>query len=140
MRPRERDTGRAMAQENVEIVQRALHAWQGDDPGLFLSFFDPSIEWHAPLERELGGPQNCYRGIDGMRQFWSVYRNEFETSELDAQVRDVDEERVLLLGHIRFRGEISGFEGEWSLAQVITVRNGRVVHSMGYRRQIGRAH
>ena len=43
-------------------------SWQRDDLDTFLSLYDPAIEWHAVFERLLGGDENCYRGIDGLRQ------------------------------------------------------------------------
>ena len=40
-----RDTGRAMSQENVELVRRMWDAWLAGDVQTALSFFDPDVEW-----------------------------------------------------------------------------------------------
>ena len=122
-----------MSRENVEVVRRALEAWQRDDLDTFLSLADPAVEWHAALERVIGGIEQCYRGIEGLRRFWSVYRTEFANFEVEGQeLRDVHEDCVLLLGHFRWRGPASGIESESPAGLVITLRNGKIVRSMDY--------
>src|SRR2546421_7540205 len=39
------DTGRAMSQENVELVRRMWDAWLAGDVQGALSFYDPDVEW-----------------------------------------------------------------------------------------------
>jgi ketosteroid isomerase-like protein len=131
--PRLRDTGRAMSQENVEVVRKALEAWQRDDLDAFLARGDPAVEWHAVFERLLGGTEHCYRGIEGLREFWSVYRTEFENFEIEGQeIRVLDEVRVLLLGQLRWRGPTSGIESESPVGLVLSLRNGKIFGSMDY--------
>jgi ketosteroid isomerase-like protein len=122
-----------MSRENVEIVGRALEAWQSDDLDTFLTAYDPTIEWHTAMELLVGGMENCYRGIEGVRQLWSVYRTELEDFRFEPQdLRDVGKDRVVFLGRIRWRGLTSRFEGESPLGMVITLRDGKIVHSMDY--------
>jgi ketosteroid isomerase-like protein len=85
------------------------------------------------FERLTGGDEHCYRGIEGVRQLWSVYRTEFEDFEVwPDELRDADEDRAVLVGHTRWRGPASGIETESPFGMVITVRNGKIVHSMDY--------
>jgi ketosteroid isomerase-like protein len=122
-----------MSKENVKVVQAALEAWQRDDYDAFLSRIDPNIEWHAVLQRLVQGPESVYRGYDGMRRFWRDYRTEFEDMEVEAQeLRDVGDDRVVLLGRWRWRGVASGIESESPLGMVITVRDGKFIHSTDY--------
>ena len=117
-----------MSRANVEVVRRGLEAWQRDDLDGWLSACDTAVEWHAVLERLVGGIENSYRGMAGLRQLWSAYRTELESFELEAQeLRDVDEDHVLVLGHMRSRGPASGIESQWPLGMVLTLRNGKVV-------------
>jgi len=68
-----------------------------------------------------------------MCQFWSVYRTELESFEAEAQeLRDVDEDRVLLLGRFHWRGPASGIESESALGMGFTLRHGKVVRSMDH--------
>ena len=85
------------------------------------------------FERLLGGEETCYRGVDGLRRMWSVYRTEFADFEVWADdLRPADDDRVVLLGHLRWRGPTSGIQTESALGQVMTLRDGKVVHSMDY--------
>jgi len=122
-----------MSRENTEVVGRALEAWQLEDLDKWLSAYDPAIQWHTALERVVGGMENCYRGIEGLVQLWSVYRTELADFEFEPQgLRDLGENRVLLLAHIRWRGPSSGFQSESPMGMVITVRDGLIVHSIDY--------
>jgi ketosteroid isomerase-like protein len=122
-----------MSQENVEVVQAALEAWQHDDFDAFLSVIHPNIEWHAVLQRLVEGPESPYRGYDGMRRFWRDYRTELAHMEVEAQeLRDVGDDQVVLLARFRWRGLASGIQSESPLGMVITVRDGKFIHSIDY--------
>src|SRR5687767_8518212 len=59
------DTGRAMSQENVDVVRRALESFPRGDVEEMLSYLDPELEWHSAI---VGGAEgNVYRGHDGFR-------------------------------------------------------------------------
>jgi ketosteroid isomerase-like protein len=122
-----------MSQQNVEVVRRNLEAWQRDDLEAFMSGIHPAMEWHAVLQRLVEGPQGVYRGHDGVRRLWHTYRTDLDGFEVEAEeIRDVDDDRVLLLGRIRWRGVASGIETKSPFAMVITVRDGTMFHSVDY--------
>jgi ketosteroid isomerase-like protein len=121
------------SQANVEVVRRVLEAWQRQDFDAWLSGGDPVIEWHTVLERPVEGPESVYRGHDGMRRLWHFYRTELDSFEIEAQeIRDVGDDRVVLLGQFRWRGSTSGIASESPLGMVITVRGGKIVRSLDY--------
>jgi ketosteroid isomerase-like protein len=122
-----------VSQENVEIVRSNLEAWQRDDLDAFLSKTHPAIEWHAVLERLAEGPQSVYRGHEGVRRLWHTYRTEIERFQVEAdQIRDAGDDRVALIGAIRWRGPASGIESESPFGMVITIRGGKMFHSVDY--------
>jgi ketosteroid isomerase-like protein len=122
-----------MSQANVELTWLILQAWQRDDLSSWLGRMDPSIEHHTVLERLVEGSQSLYRGQAGMLRFWDVYRTELEDFELEAEdIRDVGDDRVVLLGRFRWRGPASGIETESQLSMVITFRDGKVIRSVDY--------
>jgi ketosteroid isomerase-like protein len=122
-----------MSQENVEVVRRQLEAWQRDDFDAFLANAHPEIEWHAVLQRLLEGPGSVYRGHEGVRQLWQTYRTEIDGFQVEAdEIRDAGDDRVVFLGRIRFRGVASGAEVESPFSMVITVRDGKMFHSVDY--------
>jgi ketosteroid isomerase-like protein len=122
-----------VAQANVDIVRRGLEAWQRDDFEAWLSGIDPDVEWLTAVERGLGRAGSVYRGHEGMRQFWNLWRTEVDDFWTEAkEIRDLGDDRVLYLGHIRFRGPASGIVVESQLANVKTLRDGKIVRSEDY--------
>jgi ketosteroid isomerase-like protein len=52
-----------MSQENVELVRKAVAAFNARDTEAVLSFIDPEVEFESAAEHK------TYRGIQGMRQY-----------------------------------------------------------------------
>jgi ketosteroid isomerase-like protein len=122
-----------VSQAKVEIVRSVLEAWQRQDFEAFLSGTHPAIEWQTVLERLVEGPESVYRGHDGVRRLWQDYRTEVDSFEVEAEeIRDVGDDRVVLLGRIRWRGLASGIESESPVGMVITVRDGKIIPSLDY--------
>jgi ketosteroid isomerase-like protein len=122
-----------MSQENIEVMRRALEAWERGDLDTFLSTMDPSVEWHTVLERLLEGTDHVYRGHAGMRRLWHLYRTELEDFEIETQeLRDLGDDRVLLLGRLRWRGPASGIVTGSPLAMVQSLRCGKFIQSIDY--------
>jgi ketosteroid isomerase-like protein len=122
-----------MSQENVDFVRRHLRDWQNDDFEAFLCKAHPEIEWHAVLERLVEGPESAYHGHDGVRRLWHTYKTELDSFGVEAdEIRDVGDDRVVLLGRIRWRGVASGIESESPFGMVITVRDGKMFRSLDY--------
>jgi ketosteroid isomerase-like protein len=122
-----------MSREKVDLVRRAVEAWQRDDLETWLSLMDPAVEYHTAIERGLEGGASVYRGHDGVREFWTLRRTEVEGYVLESQeLRDLPRGRVLHLTHIRWRGAASGIELESPLGMVVTVRGGKIVRSVHY--------
>ena len=44
-----------MSQQNVEIVQHAVDAWNADDLDAFLAVLDAAVEWHPAIQPGLEG-------------------------------------------------------------------------------------
>jgi ketosteroid isomerase-like protein len=122
-----------MSQENVDFIRRQLEDWQRDDLDAFLAKVHSNVQWHAVLERLVEGPEAVYRGHDGVRQLWHTYRTELDSFEVEAEeIRDAGDDRVVLLGRIRWRGVSSGVPSESPFSMVITVRDGKMFYSVDY--------
>src|SRR5829696_5879527 len=60
-----RDTGRAMSQENVEIVRRGWEAWVRGDLDALLELCDPAVEWDTThMEGWLGSWERFESGAE----------------------------------------------------------------------------
>jgi ketosteroid isomerase-like protein len=122
-----------MSRENVDFVRRQLEDWQRGDLDAYLAKSHPEIEWYTVLERLVEGPENAYRGREGVRQMWHDYHAGLEGFQVEAdEIRDAGDDRVVLLGRIRWRGVASGAPTESPLGMVITVRDGQMFRSVDY--------
>jgi len=104
---------------NVELVQRVSEV--GDTEGLrrigerFDEFCQPDFEWRP---RMVGFGKEAYVGSDGFRQY--VDDMEATIGEVDltlAEIREVGDDHVLLVGRLRLVGKGSGvpLDSEWAI-------------------------
>ena len=70
-----------MSQENVEIVQRHVEAWNRHDLGAYLASFasDAEIDW----SRSRAPHKGVYRGHGEIETFWDVFWLTFEDVQLE---------------------------------------------------------
>src|SRR5438445_10756595 len=112
-----------MSQANVEIVRKAIRAWNQREAGLLLSYAAPEIEWMpaGPAAVESA----VYRGHDEVA---SAYAAVWETWDLfqfeESQVRELADS-VLWLGRVKMRGSASQVELDQELAAHWVVRDGK---------------
>ena len=75
-----RDTGRAMSQENVEVVRVFMEHTNltGGEP--LWELLDPDIEWIVDPTGLLAG---TYRGHEGVREFFERLRESFDETHVE---------------------------------------------------------
>lgn len=99
-----------------------MRAWDVD---ALLRLYDPDVEF-LPLTGtrvESGG----YRGHDGVRAYLAEAQDLWDVMEPEGrEYRDLGD-RVLVAGHCRVRGRLSGAESNPACAWVIGLRDGRIV-------------
>jgi ketosteroid isomerase-like protein len=119
-----------MSQENVEVVRRALGAYERDDVEEMLSYIDPEGELHSAI---VGGAEgNVYRGHEGFRRWLADSWESFEELSNEwSELRDLGD-RVVCFGHVKARGRGSGMKLESPIGFVFTVRGGKVARAEGF--------
>jgi uncharacterized protein len=126
----ERDTGRAMSEENVKAFKRALEAANRRDLEVVLELLDPDVEWHARLP--LAGGDSIYRGREAVRGFLLETWDLLAATYFDfPQVLDAGA-KVVALGHFGGRGATSGVESKMPFAYVVEFRDGKAVRVRAY--------
>jgi ketosteroid isomerase-like protein len=110
-----------MSEQNVEIVRKAVHAFNARDTDRLLGLMDPEIEFRSVFERK------TYRGLAGMVQW---------TEDLDATMDelhseddcflDAGDDRVVYLYRIVGRGTGSGVPASRDFAILWHLRNGKL--------------
>jgi ketosteroid isomerase-like protein len=126
-----RDTGRAMSQENVEVVRRMLQAFADGGLDAMAEFWDPDIDWRAAEGAiddvgEMHGPVVVRRYI----QDWIDTFDDFGV--VVEELRDVGDDRVLSIQRLKGQAKLSGAETDLRYALVSTVRDGKVVRAREY--------
>jgi ketosteroid isomerase-like protein len=126
-----RDTGRAMAQENVEIVRRAYEAFNRRDLVGATAVFERDAEWVpylAALEEEI------YRGRDAIEEMWREILRHVPDFRIDFVGVVADSSDVAVV-EVEFRGtgKASGADIRTSVFQAGSFRDGKVARVQGFR-------
>jgi uncharacterized protein len=121
-----------MSQENVEVVLE-LHAavTRGDLDGV-LSLAHPEVEYHSAIQQAMEGEGSVFRGLAGIRRWFGELQDLYEY--LESKVVEVHDfgERVVIAFVVRGRGAGSGIVLEQPLAQMVTLRQGRIIEVRDY--------
>ncbi len=128
----ERDTARAMSQENVEGFERGVDAYNRQDIEAFVAGAHPEVEWHSGILSGLGAEAAVYRGHEGIRQGLRDLFEALEETHLEyPEIRDLGD-RVIGIGHMRTRSRESGAETEAPHATVVDVKDGKAIRISAY--------
>jgi ketosteroid isomerase-like protein len=122
---RSRDTGRAMSQENVELLGRAHAAFTGRDLDALLALCDPDVEVVSMLMDLEGG--HPFRGHDGVRRWYGSLLDIYPDygSEIE-EVRELGDVTIARMRQ-RGRGRESDAPIEQTNWQVVHARSGKII-------------
>ena len=123
-----------MSQENVEIVRRLYEHWARGDfstPG----FFDPDVVY-SRIGTETPGMEGEWRGREEMSAGTREYFRGFVDLRIEAErIIDLGDDRVLVLCRQTARGKLSGAPFEQELADLLTLKDGKIVGMAAYWRR-----
>lgn len=112
---------------DLDVVRRAIDAWNADDWEALEALNDPEITIRAPdgwpESGEFAGWQAVRRQFERLKESWS--EEHIEAIEL----RDLGAGRVLLRAHWRGHGEASGLELDLAVDVTYTVSEGRITRT-----------
>ena len=119
-----------MPQDNVEIVQRMLEAFNRDDPDAVVAAFVEDCELHEPPEMP-DRPTLGFRGYDGIREWMEKLRGiadvRFELGRCTV-TGDVIVSEWNAGGH----GQASGVPIKWTTFTVVHIRDGKIAKAQGF--------
>jgi ketosteroid isomerase-like protein len=120
-----------MSQENVELYQRAVDAWNSRDLDAWLVLTDPEVEI-SPLNVDLEGGRP-YRGHEGIRRFWDDYLAVFP--DFDVVCDEIRDYGDVTIAHARLRAHAPESEAsfEQPIWQVVAWRNRKCVWWRSFR-------
>jgi ketosteroid isomerase-like protein len=119
------------ASSNLDLVRSIYAAWERGDFSS-VEWADPEIEFVMP-----DGPSPVsWRGLSGMAEGMRDFLSAWEDLRVEVEeYREIDGERVLVLGHNTGRGKASGLElGQMGTrgAAVFHLRSGTVIRVAAY--------
>ncbi len=120
-----------MSRENVEIVRRAIAAWnrrQLDDQSVIEKLFDPDVEWLPATESLFAA--DTYRGHEGVRRFLAELFSAWDQYALE-DVEFVDAgDQVVAITRIRARTREIEIDELWSA--LLILRGGKIARFQGF--------
>jgi ketosteroid isomerase-like protein len=123
-----------MSRENVEIVRRAFEEFtRGGWEPLFDSLWAPEIVWDMSPSDIAG--LGIYHGHDEVRSFFEDWFSTFPFDEWEQELEDLidcGDQVVVALTRQRGRGSASGVSVELEYAQVVTLRESKIVRVVVY--------
>ncbi len=112
-----------MPQENVELVERLIDAFNRRDVDAFVEITTPDFEWSTSVMAVEGeifwGREGIETYFKRMRDAWDEFRG------LTDEVRDLGE-RVLWRGRVEGRGRVSGVPVDAPLDILYDFRGGKI--------------
>jgi ketosteroid isomerase-like protein len=114
-----------MSEENVEIIRKAVEAFNSEGPeAAGQRFFADEIEFHDPPDSP---SPRVARGRDAVREQFNAFNETWEkhTTEL-REIRAVGPDKVVLVSIEHFTGR-DGIELQAPSASVFTLRGGKVI-------------
>jgi ketosteroid isomerase-like protein len=125
------DTGRAMSQENVEVVRRQFEAFEHGGLEAVAEFWHPNIEWRA-IEGALDDV-GLMRGHDALRRYYQDWIDTLDQLHADVEevIFDADE-RVAVVVRNSGRGRASGVRTAGRYYVTCTVRDDQIVSGREY--------
>jgi ketosteroid isomerase-like protein len=121
-----------MSQENIELVQSALDAWNRGELEAFADQVAEDVAWLEVSGRPEGEPserlgrERLQQSLESLFEAWESYRLEIEW------ISAVDDRVVAVVREVA-RGRASGVEVDGRWGYLITVRNGQLVRIEAYR-------
>ena len=121
-----------MSQENVDVVLKAHAAFSRGDLDGFLAECRADVTYRAAITQEIEGVEGDFHGHDGIRRWWSDLHDLYDGLFTDVvEVRDLGE-RVVVVYVVEGRAKGSGLVFGQTLAQVVTLRHGKITQIRDY--------
>jgi ketosteroid isomerase-like protein len=132
----QRDTSRAMSEENVEMLRRLFEEFQAGfergDPGAWLDSEAIADDFEWIVTTPLDG-RSVWRGREGFVEFMRTWTEQFENWSIRVErFIDAGEGRVVGLTHQSATGKGSGVPVELKLGWVWELEDGRVTRVRNY--------
>jgi ketosteroid isomerase-like protein len=115
-----------MSQQNVDVIRRAIVAFNAGDIEQMLALADPELEWLPAFGAATGGA-TAYHGHAGFREYWRGTQEIWDHFHFTPE-RFIDEgETIVVVGRGSGHARGSGLQIEQPFAMLWRVRAGKPV-------------
>ncbi|MCW3057861.1 MAG: hypothetical protein JWO21_1830 [Solirubrobacterales bacterium] len=119
-----------MSRENVEVVKRAIAAFNRRDVDGIVECVHPDVEWFPAMPVTFGG--GAFRGREGIESYVGEVRDTWEEYVVVAEdYRDLGD-RVLVLSRVEALGIGSGASVGSPLGLIYDFRNSKISRVLSY--------
>lgn len=119
-------TIKTRVRDNVKVVQQVYAALGKGDIPTVLSFLTDDVEWSMPHPPEIVPYGGKWQGREEVAKFFSVMHDYAEFQQVQLQEYIAQNDKVIVLGHIKVKAKPSDRQYENDLVAVWTIENGRV--------------
>jgi ketosteroid isomerase-like protein len=116
-----------MSEENVELIRRSYAAFNRGDIDDIVANVGSGLRV-CPPAGVIPGVMGVYRGPEGFKQWSGAFWGEFDDARIEVHEFVDAGDQVLATLTVRGRGKQSGAESRWTLWELWTVRDGKLVH------------
>jgi ketosteroid isomerase-like protein len=114
-----------VATDNLEIVQRAIEAFNANGVDGILPLIHPEFEATTPPD--LASEPDTYRGHDGVRRWFDSFYEAMDDIRWDAHEFHEVGDRVVVEFTLRARGKTSGLDFGQNAVMVWSFRDGKAI-------------
>jgi ketosteroid isomerase-like protein len=114
-----------VASDNLEIVQRAIEAFNASGVDGILPSIHPEFEATTPPD--LASEPDTYRGHDGVRRWFDSFYEAMDDIRWDAHEYHEVGDRVVVEFTLRARGKTSGLDFGQNAVMVWSFRDGKAI-------------
>lgn len=118
-------------QQNKQVVQRAYDNFKSGDIESLVGLMSDNIEWQLPAVENIPftGKRN---GRESISQFFASVAENQEALEFEPKEFIEQGDRVIALGHYRWRIASTGRQYDSDFVHIFTVRDGQIVSFTEY--------
>ena len=113
-------------QDNVKIVLQVYAALGRGDIPTVLSLLADDVEWSMPHPRTIVPYGGKWQGKKEVAKFFSIMHDFTEVQQVQLQEYIAQNDKVIVLGHIKLKAKPSDRDYENDLVAVWTVQDGKV--------------
>ena len=112
-------------QQNVKLVQDTYAAFQRGDIAGLLNNLDNNVDWSIQGPKDIIPFIGHLHGRDQVAKFFSTLAQSQDVEQFEPKTYIAQGDRVVALGHYRWRVKATGRKYESDFAHVFTIRNGK---------------